>query len=452
MERRKVIKGALLAVPVAAAGVAIGAATQIGSPRRSGSNLDDHFTGPGGPNLGVEDLPPTLGVNFHGAWEMYWDEGAVEPKPMFTRHLDQLQQQGVAVLRVDMGWSTSQATEGPPSADRKYNRRIGYVLDQAKARKMKVLMTVHQSPEWARPGTGSNPKQFPEDPNAIRPWATWLAETYGDRVLAWEVWNEPNLAAFTGVDSPADRPLRYVPLLRAFSEAVKKGRRDSVVVFGGPSKNDDKFVKACYEVGAKNYFDVMSVHPYQGDQTVPPEAEDEPGPGRMTHFGAIVELMAQYNDVNKPVWWTEFGFSVHSNDGVPHDQPWNKGVATDAISADYLRRAFELARRRYPQVRLAVVYAAYRPDAGAHGHVHGFRMLDEDGTLRPQLPTLRGWIAAYGATRPLLAPLPTAPAPSPTKATPLRQADRNSPPAGSLSKVPPLPAAVPTATSASPPG
>ncbi|HEV2087798.1 MAG TPA: cellulase family glycosylhydrolase [Cryptosporangiaceae bacterium] len=417
MERRQVIKGALFAVPVAAAGVAIGAATQIGSPQRSGSDLTDPFPGPGNPELGVEDLPPTLGVNFHGTWEMYWPQGADVPNAMFTRHLDQLHEQGVAVLRVDHGWSTSQPTEAAPSADRRYNRRLGYLLDQAKARKMKVLVTVHQSPEWARPGTGGEPKQFPSDPDAIRPWASWLAETYGDRVLGWEVWNEPNLVAFTGVADPSERPVRYVPLLRAFSEAVKKVKPDSVVVFGGPSKNDDKFIKACYEVGARNYFDVLSVHPYQGDQTVPPEAEDLAGPGRMTHFGAIVELMARYDDIGKPVWWTEFGFSVHSNDGVPADQPWNKGVATDAISADYLRRSFELARRRYPQVRLAVVYAAYRPPGGAYGHVHGFRMLDEDGTLRPQLPTLRGWISAYGATRPLLAPLPTASPPTPTGST-----------------------------------
>jgi len=226
-----------------------------------------------------------------------------------------------------------------------------------------------------------------------------MAATFGHRVFAWEIWNEPNLRAFTGVRDPMERPVRYVPLLRETVEGLWAGHPDAVVVFGGPSKTDDGFIRACYALGAAPYFDVMSLHPYQGDQTKPPESTDVDSPERMTHLPAVLAAMEEYGDGDKPVWWTEFGFSVHSNDKVPPDEPWRRGVPSEAVSAEYLVRSFELARMKYPPVRVAIPYTTYRPPSDAAGHQHGYRLMDRDGTLRAQLPTLRGYHLAYGRSR-----------------------------------------------------
>jgi hypothetical protein len=344
--------------------------------------------------------PPAFGVQFHGTWNMYYSPpSSGRANAMFYRHLDALEKYRVKLLRIDIGWSASQPDPGTPSMRNTYNRRIDTVLTAARQRGMKVLITLHQSPAWSRPGTGSRVKQYPADPDSIRPWATWLGRTFGSRVAAWEVWNEPNLEEFTAIETVAERPRRYVPILQAAATGLRAGDPHATVVFGAPSQTDDAFITACYALGAKPYFDVMAVHPYQGDQTKPPEAEDISGKSRMTNFPAVIAAMAAHGDGRKPVWWTEFGYSVHSNTDVSRDDRWLRGVQDPQTSGEYLRRAFELARVRYPQVRVAVVYAAYNQPDGLYGHKYGYRLLDADGEERGQLPIIEGYLARFSQER-----------------------------------------------------
>lgn len=354
----------------------------------------------GPPSAATRTAPPALGVQFHGMWEMYYSGGTVAPNRMFWRHLDALQRFGVAVIRVDVGWSGSQPSPGAPSVRSTYNRRLALVLRAAAERGMRVLLTLHQSPAWARPGTGSSLKQFPTDPDAIRPWATWMARTFGRHVAAWEVWNEPNLEAFTGVGDPGRRVSRYVRVLRAAATGLRAGHPSARVVFGGPAQTDDAFVRAAYAHGAKPWFDIMAVHPYQGNQTQSPDSPDEPAARwHMTHLPAVLAVMAAHGDGHKPVWWTEFGYSVHSNGGV--DEAWLYGVPTAERSGEYFRRAFELARTRYPQVRVAVLYTAYKTPSDAAGHQYGYRLLEPDGRPRAQLPLLHEYLGRFPTHRPI---------------------------------------------------
>jgi hypothetical protein len=315
---------------------------------------------------------------------------------MFTRHLDQLAAQGVRILRVDVGWSSSQPNAAAPTMATTYNQRIDRVLAGAAARGMQVLLTLHQTPAWAASRPDLGVKQFPANPDAIAPWATWMGRTFGGRVAAWEIWNEPNLREFTGVDDPLERARRYVPLLRAASQALRSATPHPTIVFGGPAQTDDTFIRAAYAAGAQPYFDVMALHPYQGNQTQPPEATDLDSRARVTHFPAVIAAMAEYGDAAKPVWWTEFGYSTHTNAGIPTNEPWLFGVPDDTTSAEYLRRQFELARVRYPQVQVAIVYTAYKPPSDAAGHQYGYRLLEPDGTPRAQLPALRRYFASFG--------------------------------------------------------
>jgi hypothetical protein len=335
-------------------------------------------------------------VHFHGTWDMYWSDG--RPTAMFARHLDRLAASGVSVLRVDIGWSASQPTPAPPSAASWYNRRIATVLRAAAARRLQVLLVLHQSPAWSRPGTGTSVRQFPSDAAAIRPWATWLGRTYGRQVIGFEVWNEPNLQAFTGVEDPVERPRRYVELLEQASAGLRAGDPRAVVVFGGTSQVDTDFVHSAYLAGAKPHFDVMAVHPYQADQTVPPD-EGGGGAGQLTRFPELVQVMTEHGDGAKPVWWTEFGFSVHEN--APATRTEDRGVPSAAVAADYLRRSFELARTRYPQVRLAVVYTAYRPGADTTDHRAGYALTGSATGASPQLSMVGNYVREYPAARPL---------------------------------------------------
>lgn len=354
--------------------------------------------------VSISDPPPApvaapmLGVQFHGTWDIYW---TTEGRAMFARHLDALKANGVGLVRVDVGWSASQPTTAAPSATSTYNARVAATMKAATERGMRVLLTLHQSPAWARPNTGAEVKQFPTDLGAWQRWCEWASKTW--KPLAFEVWNEPDLQEFTGIGDEAQRPVRYVPVLRAARAGLRAGDPAAVVVFGGPAQTDAPFIRRCYELGARGYFDVMAVHPYQGNQTKPPESTDLVGPERMTFFPEVLRAMADFGDAGVPVWWTEFGFSVHANPAGT--ATWQLGVADNATSADFLVRSFQLAER-WPQIRVAIVYCAYKPLPGsgtavAKNHQYGYRVIEADGTVLPQLTALGRYAATRTARRPL---------------------------------------------------
>ncbi|ARZ71520.1 glycoside hydrolase family 5 protein [Streptomyces sp. HU2014] len=311
----------------------------------------------GAPALAADPLPPALGARFPGTGRGYWRGG--RPRSAFHRHLDTLRAYGVGLVRVDVSWPKSERRRGRARAGHPYNRRLGAVLDAAAERGFGVLVTLHDSPAWARPGAASRDPaaRFPEDPEAVRPWAEWLGSTYGDRVRAWEVWHEPNLPGTTGVTDPGERAARYAALLRACSAGLKAGHPGAVVVLGGPRHTDHRFVRDVYAAGARDHFDVLALRPRQ-DPGAPP------GIGQVANFPAVAEAMRAYRDGDKPVWWTDFAAAAPA--------PEDPGA---------LVRAFELARLAHPQIRLGVLAPGVAP---------------------PQLAALRDYFQRHDGRRPLL--------------------------------------------------
>lgn len=349
-------------------------------------------TGSGPPS---DPRPPGFGVQFHGTWDWYWDDE--RPTAAFGAQLDALRAAGADLIRVDVGWASSQPTPDPPSAGQYYNQRLGTVIAAARGRGLRVMLTVTESPAWARPGTGPATGQFPADPASMGPWLTWLAGTFGGQVYGWEVWNEPNISDFTGLSDPATRISRYVALLHAAYPALKAGDPHATVVFGGTATLDTGFVEGCYRLGARPYFDVLAVHPYQ----VPARDPFDPngyGPYTLTWFPALAAIPARYGDAAKPVWWTETGIAVHSNNGISPNQPWLDGVPDARTAGRDLTREFELVRQRFPQVPLVVVYAAYVPDTDDPVRT-GFALLDAAGHPTPQLTALHDYLAAFPRRR-----------------------------------------------------
>ncbi|GAA0219298.1 cellulase family glycosylhydrolase [Cryptosporangium japonicum] len=401
MDRRKLLGAAAIAVP-AIAGAALLSDLDLGPDPRSQSG--ESFAGQaeevsGDAATTQNPAPPVVGVQFHGTWDMYWN--GTTPNAMFYKHLDTLAANNVQVIRLDVGWSSAQPTNVAPTASQWYHQRVNTVLDQARSRGMQVFVTIHQSPAWSRPNTGSEVKQYPTDPNSIKPWLTFFTSTYGSKILAIEVWNEPNLAEFCGISDAYQRAVKYVPILKASYAAIKAGRSSMPVIFAGPSQTDDVFIKDCYANGAKGNFDIMGVHPYQGNQMKAPESTDITGKARMTNMPAIINVMAQNGDSAKPIWWTEFGFSVHSNDAVPAGQVWLNGVPDEQTAASYISRSYYLAWQQWPQVKLAVTYCGYKTPSDSLGHQYGFRIMEADGTAKPQLAALSSLRQAFGSLQKL---------------------------------------------------
>ena len=317
-------------------------------------------------------LRPGVGVQFHCTWSHYTD---AKRRAVAAR----LAAAGVKSVRIDLGWSSFQP-HGPRRIDPWYRRLADRCVSIARAQGMEVLATIMWTPSWANGGRAATVP--PTRVADFARFARWAARRFRGRVAAWEIWNEPEGANFW-----RGTPARYARMLRAAYPAIKAGDPNAKVVFAGISNNSPRWVAAAYRAGAKGAFDVMAAHPYWGDQ--PPDA-DTGDAWLRAHASQLHELMASHGDGSKPIWFTEFGWSVHDN--TPGTPPHRRGV-THEHQAQYLVRAIAVMRVHYPYVEKAFWYKdASRP--GEPVHESGYGLLRTDLAPRP----------AYSAMKTLLLP------------------------------------------------
>jgi hypothetical protein len=275
-----------------------------------------------------------IGAQFHGTWASMTDTDR-------TCILNAMADAGATWVRVDVGWTTIQ-----PDGRGSYHMAWGVpfvdkVLNMAHARGLKVMATFWQTPKWA--SGSSNPHVLPKNPADYAAALKWAAARWKTQVQAWEIWNEPNTKDFL---SPPD-PAAYTRLLKAAYPAAKAGNPKAQVIFGGTMFVDTDWIGKAYAAGAKGSYDAMAVHPYMGNSGLGPEAPDT-GRERLTHTAALVKLMNSKGEGAKPIWFTEFGWSTHTNTSTT--PVWFKGVS-ESVQANYLTRQFAFVQKNYPQVK-----------------------------------------------------------------------------------------------------
>lgn len=339
---------------------------------------------------------PEVGIQSHALWGDYEDVDR-------AASLDAIAASGAGWVRLDVGWCSLQEV-GRGQVSEWYVKRVTKVVDMALARGLQVLGTLWCTPGWANGGRGGATP--PADVADYAAGARIISERLRGKVAAWEVWNEPNLSSFwEGKD-----PVRYAELLRAAYPAFKAGDPAAKVVMGAPAYNDVPWLTAVYAAGAAGSFDVMATHPYMGMADNAPELERPGDIGTLTNVAAVHALMAANGDRGKPIWFTEFGWSMHPNTGS--EDNWERGV-TPEQQADFLIRTLELVRARYPYVTHLFWYND-REKVDQDVHQQGYALLDSDLTPRPAYAALTAYLAA-----PTTAPLPT----TSTPALPVPSAD-----------------------------
>lgn len=225
-------------------------------------------------------------------------------------------------------------------------------LAHAEAAGQRVIFMISEAPEWA---SGSSQSNVPADPQLYANFLARFAARFRGRVAAYEIWNEPNIRRFW---SPGPDPAAYVALLRASYSAVRTADPNALVVFGGLSTNDYRFLEAAYEAGAKGYFDVLATHPYPYcGSSAPGQVRYSEGRISRDSFLGYREMRASMlaRGDDKPIWFTEFGWSTTVARCDPGAGMWQGGVSERA-QAQYLARAFELVERD-PYVEVAIWYA-----------------------------------------------------------------------------------------------
>jgi polysaccharide biosynthesis protein PslG len=333
---------------------------------------------------------PAFGSQFHGMWAEYSDAQRAAV-------LDTLAAHGVEWVRLDVSWAMLQ----PDGPDRYSSWGVGFVdrvVTMITDRGMKPLVTLWLTPGWANGGRGE--RVLPDDPRRYADAARWAAARWAGKVQAWEVWNEPNDNHFmVGADAAA-----YGRLLQTAYPAIKAGNPKALVVFGGPMYNDVAWIGKAYANGARGSFDVMATHPYQGIADKEPEYYDGTK-WTLRHARAVHDLMTAHGDGHKPIWFTEFGWSTHTNRG---DEPnWLRGV-TRQQQADYLVRTLDLLAQEMPYVTHVFWYNERdRTDSNVQNNNYG--LMTRDLTPKPALTALRDRTAP--PTAPVSPPFVVAPCP-----------------------------------------
>jgi hypothetical protein len=319
---------------------------------------------------------PAVGVQLHAMWNDYSDAQRLEV-------LDKIAAANLEWVRIDVGWSSFQERCRTCYSDW-YLDRADLVVDAARRRGLKVLLTIWRTPSWANGGAGELAP--PASPADFGNFMSWLAGRFRGRVSAYEIWNEPDSRDFfTGSVG------QYAGLVRAAHPAVKAADPDAQVVLGGPIHNNTDWLRAAYQAGVRGSFDVLATHPYAGPTDLPPEVPDQRGDNiyLLTHVAAVHALMVANGDGDKPIWFTEFGWSSHANSGG--EANWDRGVTLQQ-QADYTLRAIRLVASRFPYVTNMIVYNE-RNRATGNRQLDNYGILNRDLSEKPVYAALRGYLS-----------------------------------------------------------
>lgn len=230
-----------------------------------------------------------------------------------THAAELIQSAGIQAIRIDFNWDMLNPTEG------KWNfQDYDAMVRIVRAHKLDVLGILDYSSWWASSAQDSNDWRVrlysePRSPYDFANYAYQVVQHYKNDVHAWEIWNEPNTVGFW---KPKPDAAHYAALLQEAYLAVKYADPNATVVFAGLSGNgvegDDQsglesnFIQGAYVAGAKDYFDVMAIHPY----ILPNSGIDT----ERAKIAAARSVLDHYGDKDKPLWVTEIG--------VPSVTPW----------------------------------------------------------------------------------------------------------------------------------
>lgn len=236
---------------------------------------------------------------------------------------------GFGAVRIPVEWSEIEPVEGQFDWT-----EIDSEINSAATRGLPVLGVLTWTPTWAVPAN-SIPVNHPAPAAASRfaQFAEVAAARYRNRVTAWEVWNEPNIAASFG---PRADPILYCSILSQTSVAIRRAAPGTLVITGptSPTIDSDRdvspatFVDSLYRCAGTQTFDAVAMHPYSS-----PDLLSEPGPGSssLKDIAGVRAVMEQHGDGDKKIWFTEFGApTMATSPGVSEER--QAAILVDGIT------------------------------------------------------------------------------------------------------------------------
>ena len=185
--------------------------------------------------------------------------------------LDSAKTAGVGLVKFRFDWGTLQPTKNGAFEWAYFDT----VLREARARNLRVVGILGDTAPWASVSTstyGSDQRQSPPRPDSYDAWKNYVRRTvgrYGNDVLAWQVWENPNSANFRSVDRI------YRTLARAAIDEARLAAPGVIIYAADPGGVDLDTIRGYNSNGLTTVADGIVVYPtslYQALAPAPAEA------------------------------------------------------------------------------------------------------------------------------------------------------------------------------------
>ena len=216
-----------------------------------------------------------------------------------------------------------------------------------------------------------------------------FVERYHGRVEHIIIWNEPNLS-FEWGNRPTN-PVEFTELLRQAYNAAKAANPDVVVMNGalsptlapaggdGGAWNDLDFLEQMYLAGVGDYFDAFAVHNYP--YTAPPQTEPAEDRLNFRRLELMREIMARYDDGDKPVFITETGWNDH---------PRFRDAVSTAQRINFTIEMYRYSAEQYPYVE-AICLWHFRLPAPTNSYPDYFTLVSSEFAVKPIYEALQAY-------------------------------------------------------------
>ena len=251
------------------------------------------------------------------------------------------------VVRESLLWNQVESTEG-----RFDWSRTDSAIEELRAAGIEPLLVVFGSPPWANGALESSgsylyvPPRGPALDSWLRSYSDFLAAAvrrYHNFVRRWEIWNEPNLAAFW---RPQPDPVAYRHVYETLRATILRADPKAEVAVGGlaalsvapaPSIPGLTFLRRLTRT--RPPIDNVAIHPYTTDDHSP----DLHIPGE-NNFDAIARVRNQLvaEGERASIWVTEWG--------------WSSAAVGELLQARYVDRSLAMLEHRYRFVRVATYF------------------------------------------------------------------------------------------------
>lgn len=294
----------------------------------------------------------------------------------FTQHpvdqipslLDGAKAAGVGLIKFRFDWGTLEPTKNAAFEWAYFDT----ILRESRARGLRVVGILGDTAPWASVSTsafGSDQRQSPPRPDAYDSWANYVRRTvgrYGNDVLAWQIWENPNSANFRSVDK------NYRKLARLAIDEARKTDPGILIYITDPGGVDLDTIRGYNSNGLTGISDGVVVYPNSLYQALAPAAPED----FLRPYARVTTALALPDGKTRDYWVGGIARPVALP--FPDARPTDDGkraleIFTPIAQADYLVKALALGLaagsdkvfydqlRDVPDARMSATLAAQPP-------------------------------------------------------------------------------------------